>query len=1055
MDEIRRLLDQLDVDEGKQLTVVSLFGCSALRRERDQHALDSLTIANRVVGKDVFVARYKPLKPHTIEVADDLQLYIDKEEDTAYLFFDSRVTIDDWTLLYDAQYADTSDDTTDASVKRPKGGVNEGFRASTMRGLMLMFLISHLVVPILPPTLLHSELLSTLVILHQAKAGINTHLLQFEMHCWKHWDFSVPSTIFEKKDADSRRERERLNAQLTGWWGPAKGVPLLACIVANVPVPNVEGTTRATLPVFMKKLQDSLQNKLKYVLRMAHLLPPILPDGNLGNIEFRSLFCLALGSYPFLHLIPSIPHRLLKQKREATTPFIDEALPDMDQFLTTTLATNVHLDKAIRVICDDVMPSDDANKQQDALSSVTNMLEEYGDKQLQQFMAHWVKMARHRNPMHVQVMSQHASAASASSSSSTSSSRRHGGNSSHSNTSQEVKQTNIPLPSTLQFLSALVSLVSLIYNKLFAEAEHDDFRKIIMADARSTKGMIQQIDVILRKKIRNAVDIEKVFSRTHCKEIMQKCKDIYLQGSPPYYTESYHLLKMENVLRLYKSMTRGVAAEEYGHRLERECDFLWKQGRQSCEVLSLTGKVCQLKLGHGAMEPSHKNDAILTESSHLVADSSKHSTGHTFTHACTCGRTQMAREDPFDLTEANVDFYDHFGCCLGNGHKAADLDALTRVSSASPVCFDMPTLPATDAVLLRLGAASDYRNSVGLERYEGFTANTNYLIPWILTTLSDLRAKKTGGQQDHHASTATAAALPPATTHGPPTTPAKSPSTAKKPTPAPVKAAPAAKKQDIDWPALGAPIQVPEKAPVVHHVAPLDAFPALGSLPKAPVAPTTAKTSESKPQIETSTPLPVTTVTTQSSASTTHHRAAKREKRQRGDKRSRLENQIRGFLGAEYECPKGHRFLSCGDGRVCKLGHKGHPKEHGKYFVQQDLPLYVLCPCNFADYGKGKMNPDILAQLQRFYIVTPDADVSISLKPRIQITVPESDEPIELTLGIKDRLLLPKNGTYVLRLPFIYRNPATNKPLAFGSTIQQRLNNVIFKKDCFKIEFLE
>ena len=119
----------------------------------------------------------------------------------------------------------------------------------------------------------------------------------------------------------------------------------------------------------------------------------------------------------------------------------------------------------------------------------------------------------------------------------------------------------------------------------------------------------------------------------------------------------------------------------------------------------------------------------------------------------------------------------------------------------------MPTLPATDAVLLRLGAASDYRNSVGLERYEGFTANTNYLIPWILTTLSDLRAKKTGGQQDHHVSTATAAALPPATTHASPTTPAKSPSTAKKPTTAPVKAAPAAKKQDIEWPALGAPIQ--------------------------------------------------------------------------------------------------------------------------------------------------------------------------------------------------------------------------------------------------------
>jgi hypothetical protein len=157
--------------------------------------------------------------------------------------------------------------------------------------------------------MLTSDFLSTLATLGQAKHGIHTHLAQFQTYCWKHWDVAAPFSIFEKKEADSRRERERLNAHLTGWWGPAKGVPLMVFILANVStakglvvvlllmsdfvciqisIPNVENTNRSQLPVFMKKLQESLQAKMKFILRSIQLIPAA-SDNNAAhsNLEFR------------------------------------------------------------------------------------------------------------------------------------------------------------------------------------------------------------------------------------------------------------------------------------------------------------------------------------------------------------------------------------------------------------------------------------------------------------------------------------------------------------------------------------------------------------------------------------------------------------------------------------------------------------------------------------------------------------------------------------------------------------------------------------------------
>ena len=76
--------------------------------------------------------------------------------------------------------------------------------------------------------------MSNLVTLAQVKNGIYTHLAQLQSVCWKFWDISVPSTLFERKEIENRRDRERLNSNLMGWWGPAKGVPVMVFIAADV-----------------------------------------------------------------------------------------------------------------------------------------------------------------------------------------------------------------------------------------------------------------------------------------------------------------------------------------------------------------------------------------------------------------------------------------------------------------------------------------------------------------------------------------------------------------------------------------------------------------------------------------------------------------------------------------------------------------------------------------------------------------------------------------------------------------------------------------------------
>lgn len=50
------------------------------------------------------------------------------------------------------------------------------------------------------------------------------------------------------------------------------------------------------------------------------------------------------------------------------------------------------------------------------------------------------------------------------------------------------------------------------------------------------------------------------------------------------------------------------------------------------------------------------------------------------------------------------------------------------------------------------------------------------------------------------------------------------------------------------------------------------------------------------------------------------------------------------FVGIEYECPRGHRFICSAPNTVLKAS-MGMIKDNGNRLANNDMPLYMPCVC--------------------------------------------------------------------------------------------------------------
>uniref|UniRef100_A0A914HX63 Nonsense-mediated mRNA decay factor SMG8 n=1 Tax=Globodera rostochiensis TaxID=31243 RepID=A0A914HX63_GLORO len=119
------------------------------------------------------------------------------------------------------------------------------------------------------------------------------------------------------------------------------------------------------------------------------------------------------------------------------------------------------------------------------------------------------------------------------------------------------------------------------------------------------------------------------------------------------------------------------------------------------------------------------------------------------------------------------------------------------------------------------------------------------------------------------------------------------------------------------------------------------------------------------------------------------------------------------FIGFDYECPRGHRFMIAEPGKV--LRHRrmsGSLKTDAAPLMDNDLAIWMPCPC--------KKEPRMSAQLMRIHIVTPKAPVSVSVQPLIQMP---NDDGFFFP-GQSERIELGWAKYYVMRLPYVYKGPS-------------------------------
>lgn len=112
------------------------------------------------------------------------------------------------------------------------------------------------------------------------------------------------------------------------------------------------------------------------------------------------------------------------------------------------------------------------------------------------------------------------------------------------------------------------------------------------------------------------------------------------------------------------------------------------------------------------------------------------------------------------------------------------------------------------------------------------------------------------------------------------------------------------------------------------------------------------------------------------------------------------------FVGFEYECSRGHRFMMCSPDRVLR-GGADIVRDTSSKVVNNNMPLYFPCPC--------RAQSTYLAQLMRIHVVTPKAPVNIILDPKVQVG------KYTFSLGCNILPRLSQSAYWIMRLPYVYQ----------------------------------
>ncbi|XP_050677756.1 nonsense-mediated mRNA decay factor SMG8 [Leptidea sinapis] len=437
------------------------------------------------------------------------------------------------------------------------------------------------------------------------------------------------------------------------------------------------------------------------------------------------------------------------------------------------------------------------------------------------------------------------------------------------------------------------------------------------------------------------------FSQARCAKVLPIAQASYAEGLPSHYSSQHHAHKVSVALGVVEAMARGPLAGGARARLRAACAATWRT-RRLCEAPSLTSHPC--------VNPEHDG-------------SKEHSSGVRYVSACNCGRSKCSRDDPYSVRAANCAFYslaaDECGVCP------------TLTAIAFPVF--QPSTPTFRAASVK-GSAEENQDQ---ERCEGSVESAG--SPARSGGWSPHDELSPGSEKEDTQELGEAIDVVPVSEE---ITSAKESTLSRQPS-------------------------TTEYLPGMLHLdSPAHLLPAFPSWSLVCLGPSSLYShSMGLPEHLQPGFLPHTnyllpwdcSLRIMESSSNVWRGSA------RGRVRPGSTITVKIFIGFEYECPRGHRFMMSSPDTVMNGGSGWGREGSGAKLALSEMPLYWACLCRPSA---------MLAQLTRLHVVTPKTNVNVTLEPRVQpvpggpVFIPQSSEegPIKLTAS-----------TYwILRLPYIY-----------------------------------
>ncbi|XP_014207374.1 protein SMG8 [Copidosoma floridanum] len=508
------------------------------------------------------------------------------------------------------------------------------------------------------------------------------------------------------------------------------------------------------------------------------------------------------------------------------------------------------------------------------------------------------------------------------------------------------------------------------------------------------------------------LDTDVKFSKSRCTKVLPRALQAYQENLPQHYTRSYHESKLAHAMGVFEMHARGPLFEEFSEKLQEECEKHWRTGRQMCQVLSLTGNPCTNPIHKGGGEGAGGGESLEDREDFYDLSSMEHCSGVRYICACNCGRSQGSREDPFKLKQANYDYFHILSMQCGcnqlesyrfpvfqpsiHNYRAAQFPTNRKDSI---VRTDVST-PQDQTQVYSLGVNDEFKDEITAYGSGGQSPPAQSdLVEEDATRLSD-KTSFTPGDENKiviAVSDADSENCKEKSIKRQPSTTEYLPGMLHTESPAGLL------PQFSSWSlvCLGSSSIYSHNLGLQHQS---------GVLANSAFLLPWDVTVRLEHQKDRSSLWP--------GVENNQHSFNPRGKnfqsvnviRGRKVKKGK-ELLVKIFVGVEYECPRGHRFMAATPDKVLKATGIGTVKDNGNKVTSStaDMPLYFPCPC--------RQPKPLIAQLMRIHVVTPKAPVHVTLNPRVQPGPPPC--PIFVT-GCEEPIKLSQSAYWILRLPYVY-----------------------------------